>query len=311
MKKSASKLVKKRSDRPKEDVVKKVYKYDTSNELPIYGVIVQWDAKIKYTNKALADKFESKLAIFRSLLDETNKSTMAVKSLKRKPIPYLRRIGPSKAVVMFGNMVSANDFVDMQEEDDEFTTFIPMSFVSTVGVARFSKFNFKLTDLQEFFPKGYTVLQWRKKRLPDGKIQVSIAVQGSKIPESLIVKGETVPFELFERKPIYCIRCLRYGHRTNDCMRKPRCGVCLPRKPYSKHRENQCGTIRHNPDIERCLYCGQGHSIGTEGCIEHGQQREFKMKLVRHKMDYLSVLERDTLPAIRTTPVNSNRIWMD
>lgn len=306
------KPAKPKNQKEKEVPVKKDdYKYNESNKLPLYGVIIRWDKKEKYTNKDLLNKFESKLIPFRSLSKEAD-NDVAVKSLPRKPLPYLQRVYPNKAIVMFSNGESANKFVDLHQEDSGgFRVYIPMSFVSTLGVARFGKFNSKFSELQECFSEDYKVLQWRKRRLNDGKTEVTIAIQGSELPDSMNFKGETIPFELYKRKPSYCVRCLRYGHRTNDCMSKPRCGVCLPVKPKLTHRESKCGKIKRNPKIERCLFCGQGHSIGTEGCIEHVQQSEFKMNLVRHKMDYLSVLEKDILPAIRTTAVNSNRIWLD
>lgn len=231
------------------------------------------------------------------------------KSLKRKRIPFLRRVGPNKGMVMFDDMKQANEFVTIK--DPEFSAFIPMSFVSTIGVGVFNKANFKSNEIQQFLPTGYEALQWRKKRLENSKLQVTIAVRGTKIPDNLNFKGDTIPFELYERKPVHCTRCLRYGHRTGNCMRKPRCGACAENKPALRHREKDCDRIKHNKTIKHCLYCGQGHTIGTEGCVEHGQQCEYKMKLVKHKMDYLSVIEKEILPAIRTTAVNSNRIWLD
>lgn len=298
---------KNRKDADAKDVPKKVYVYDATNEgLPLYGVIVQWDPKTKYSNRALLTKFEPKLAALRPVAEEADKTSNGTKSLKRKKIPFLRRVGPNKGMVMFDDMKQANEFATAKDPD--FSAFIPMSFVSTIGVAVFNKANFKSNEIQQFLPTGFEALQWRKKRLENGKVQVTIAVRGTKIPESLNFKGDTIPFELYERKPVHCTRCLRYGHRTGNCMRKPRCGACTGNKPALRHREKDCDRIKRN---KRCLYCGQGHTIGTDGCIEHGQQCEYKMKLVKHKMDYLSVIEKEILPAIRTTAVNSNRIWLD
>ncbi|XP_065078362.1 uncharacterized protein LOC135701484 [Ochlerotatus camptorhynchus] len=301
---------KNRKDAAAKDVPKKVYMYDATNEgLPLYGVIVQWDFKTKYSNRALMTKFEPKLAALRPVSEEANKEYSVTKSLKHKMIPFLRHVGPNKGIVMFNDMKQANEFVMVK--DPEFSAFIPMSFVSTIGVGVFNKANFKSKEVEQFLPTGYEALQWRKKRLENSKVQVTIAVRGTKLPENLNFRGDTIPFELYERKPVHCTRCLRYGHRTGNCMRKPRCGACTENKPALRHCEKDCNRIKHNKNIKRCLFCGQGHTIGTEGCVEHGQQCEYKMKLVKHKMDYLTVIEKEILPAIRTTAVNSNRIWLD
>lgn len=303
-------MAKKPAPADKKNVPRKVYRYDSSNAgLLLFGVIVQWDPKTKYSNKALMAKFEPKLAAFRPVPEQSNQASDRPRSLKRKPIPFLRRVGRNKGIVMFDEMEQANKFAD--QTDPEFRAFIPMSFVTTIGVAIFNKPNFKGNEIQQFLPTGFEVLQWRKKRLENDKVQVTIAVRGTIIPDYLNFKGDTIPFELLQRKPVYCARCLRYGHRIGNCMRKPRCGVCIKIKPALKHSEKDCSRIKRNSTIERCLYCGQGHTIGTEECIEHGPQCEYKMKLVKHRMDFLSVLEQDILPAIRTTPVNSNRIWLD
>lgn len=299
-----------RKDTVSKDVPKKVYLYDATNEgLPLYGVIVQWDPKTKYSNRALFSIFTPKLTALEPVVQGANKLHNTTKSLKRKPTPFLRRVGPNKGIVMFNDMNQANEFAMVK--DPEFKAFIPMSFVSTIGAGVFNKANFKSNEIQQLLPAGYEALQWRKKRLENSKVQVTIAIRGTKIPENLNFKGDTIPFEMYERKPVHCTRCLRYGHRTGNCIRKPRCGACTENKPALRHREKDCDRIKNNKNIMRCLYCGQGHSIGTVECVEHGYQCEYKMKLVRHKMDYLSVIEKEILPAIRTTAVNSNRIWLD
>ncbi|XP_062546473.1 uncharacterized protein LOC134212530 [Armigeres subalbatus] len=285
----------------------KIYRYDQSNKLPRYGVIVKWDGKTKYN--AMKEKLDAHMArVGPSSATPGQKSKNG--QLNRKSMPYYRQAGLNKAIFIFSDIHQANAFADLK--DDTLKAFIPMSFICSIGVAVFNKFTYKKSELQECFPKEYEVLQWRKKRLENGKLQVSISVRGSEIPDSLNCKGEKITFELLERKPIYCTRCLRYGHRASNCFRRPRCGVCTPYERESKHTEKYCPKIKRKPvNDERCLYCRQGHTIGKENCVEYGQQHDFRLKLVRRNLDYLTVLEKDILPAIRTTAVNSNRLWLD
>ncbi|XP_058815837.1 uncharacterized protein LOC131679200 [Topomyia yanbarensis] len=292
---------------PRTRFVKKPtsYTYDSKNEgLPVYGVIVQWDSNEKYSNKALITKFEAKLTTYRSAVE---RDVLQKKSI-RKNLPYFRRVGPNKGIVSFKTMAEANAF--SKTEDSEFYAFIPLSFIVVVGVAEVSASNFNFKDFRPVCPK-HEVMQWRKKKLPSTKkIQITVAIRGTQLPSMFYFKKNEVPLNPLERKPVYCCRCLRYGHRVGNCMRKPRCGVCIRTKPALKHREQHCYTIKRG-NIERCLYCQQNHIIGTADCVEHVQQCTFKAQLVKRSMDYVSVLASDIIPAIRTTSVNSTRSWLE
>lgn len=294
-----------RQNRQENGTGPKSYVYNSENEgLPVYGVIVQWDATTKYSNKAIKAKFEHKLAPLRKVEVKPNKS-----SLKHKPMPYFRRIGPSKGMVMFEKMDEANDF--SKQKDAEFHAFIPLSFITVVGVTVFNKINIKFKEFQSFCRMNKDILQYRKKRLIDNQMKVTIAIRGTKLPPKLMFNNDYVQLTPNARLPVFCSRCLRYGHLIGNCMRKPRCGVCIRTKPALKHGEKKCLTINRSGNIERCIFCQQNHTIGTEGCVEHTQQCAFKVQLVKHNMDFVSELELEIIPSIRTTSINSSRAWLD
>lgn len=299
----------------KEKKAKETFLYEaTELGLPIYGVIVQWvsDSKQKYSTNAVMAKLEPLLEPYRFDLDKGDEQVKTL-SLKRKTNPYFQRKAPGKGVVYFDNMKQANKFAQLQGHP-EFTTFIPMSYVSTVGKATCNKSDLKGVKMQQLLPIGFKAMQWRQRGLKDdpSKVEVTMCVRGTMIPTALNAKGKEIKFDLHKRQPAHCERCLRYGHLTRNCLRKPRCGVCSITKNFSwKHSEWQCKTIQKHPDIVRCRACEEGHSIGTsEKCPEHVQQCDFKMRLVRYKMDWISVIHHDVLAAVRATPINSDRTFL-
>ncbi|XP_058455886.1 uncharacterized protein LOC131433099 [Malaya genurostris] len=293
---------------PKIESIKKPksYLYDSKNKgLPVYGVIVQWDGKTKYSTKAIMAKFETKLATYRSQKSNENQIKS---SLKRKQFPYFRRSGPNKGIVSFTTMDEANAF--SITKDPDFYAFIPLSFIVVVGVAELPGTKLNVKDLKPTCP-SYEILQWRKKKLPvSKKTQITVAIRGTELPSKIYFKDYEAQLTSFERKPVYCSRCLRYGHRIRDCLRKPRCGICIRTKPRLKHKEQKCHIVKRSGNIERCIYCQQNHAIGSADCVEQMQQCVFKGQLVKRTMDYVSVLESDIIPAIRTTSVNSTGSWL-
>ncbi|XP_055640615.1 uncharacterized protein LOC129778010 [Toxorhynchites rutilus septentrionalis] len=281
------------------------YPYDSRNEkLPVFGVIVNMTSKIKYSTKQLVAKFEAKLSAYK-LPPKKPQTAKRLKKPGRKETPYFRRVGPHKGIVMFDNWEQANTFA--ATDDPEYYAFIPLSFVVVVGVA-IVKAKFNLKDFK--YVDSYEVLQWRTERLADRKVQVTLAIRGTELPSEIVIKGECIPITLLVRQPIYCSNCLQYGHRLVNCMRKPRCGVCSKTLPFERHTEKNCPVIANGDVLERCISCHQNHTIGFEGCNEHIQQCAHKKRLVKQHMDFVSVLENDIIPSIRSTSVNSSERFM-
>lgn len=277
---------------------------DKNKDLPFYGVIVTWASDVKYNNRQLQEIFDAKLKNYRATSNPVKQNS----SLKRKLMPFYRRTAPNKVMVIFESMLHANSFAT--ETHSEFYAFIPLSFVSVLGVTVFDAPKINIKDLQSSPTNPVEILQYRKKKLSDSKIQVTVAIRGSKLPETLNYKDGTKPLHLHERSPVYCPRCLRYGHRRPDCMHKPRCGKCVRTKPALHHQENKCRVVKKLKE-HSCIFCEGNHTIGDSNCVEHSEQRLFKMQLVKNNMDFVSTLESEIIPSIRSTAVNSNWKWLD
>lgn len=225
--------------------------------------------------------------------------------LRRKKLPYFRRNGSNKGVVIFKTMEEANAF--SQKEDPDYYPFIPLSFVVVVGVVIMpaSSFNFlgfkSAASTQE-------ILKWRKQKLPDKKIKIIVSIRGTSLPAKLTIRDMEIPLEPYERKPDFCDRCLRYGHRKTNCFRKLRCGMCIDTKPALKHFESKCLARKQKP---MCFYCREDHASGAAECSEYAQQCKYKNQLIKHNMSKLTLLEKEIIPAVRSTPINSSRTWLD
>ncbi|XP_055546980.1 uncharacterized protein LOC129731192 [Wyeomyia smithii] len=298
----------KRNNKSKDEPAKKPksYEYDSRNlGRPVFGVIVQWDAKKTYTKRALNEMLKSKLSAGQFVVPVPVKQHEK-SSLKRKQMPYFRRTGPNKGMIMFKTMEEANEFA--KREDPDYYSFIPLSFVVVVGVAVMPASLFNLPSFKS--PNNpYEILQWRKQKLADKKIRVTVAIRGTVLPPKLTIRETEVPLEPYKRQPVHCSRCLRYGHRKNDCLQKPRCGMCIETKPALKHFENKC--LMRKRKTFKCYYCRENHATGAPKCSEHEQQCKYKTQLTENDMDYVTLLENEIIPAIQSTSINSSRVWLD
>ncbi|XP_039431069.1 uncharacterized protein LOC120414110 [Culex pipiens pallens] len=298
---------------PSDPTKRRAFLYDSRHDnLGHYGVIVEWDEK-NLTHNQIHSKFERVLSALRTPPDTTKEVKRSKQSIKRKSMPYFRRTGRTKGIVTFNSGSNANAF--SAEIHPDFRTFIPMSFVVTIGVVHF---NAPKVNIKEAFAScadnNLEIMQWRIKRLESNKLRVTFAVCGTELPGSLLFHDKSHPVERYARQPVRCNRCQRYGHRTGSCFRQARCGTCAQERPAVSsawHTEKACRIVRADRGKVRCTYCNERHATGSADCGEENYQRTYKGQLAKHNMDFVKTLEREIIPMVRSTSINSNRIWCD
>lgn len=278
------------------------------NDLDHYGVIVEWDEK-NLTHNQVHNKFEKVLSLARNIVSSLNQVRRPMRSIKRKPMPYFRRTGRTKGIVTFQTWPEANAFSAVKHPD--FRAFIPMAFIVTIGVVHFNAPKINIKDAFACCLGEYEIMQWRIKRIEPNKLRVTFAVCGTELPKSILFHDKKHPVERFVRQPVRCTRCLRYGHRAGSCFRKPRCGTCAQEKSTSWHAERLCRVIRNDRGSVWCTYCNDGHAAGGADCVEENYQRTYKGQLSKHNMDFARTLELEIIPMVRSTSINSNRVWCD
>uniref|UniRef100_A0A1Q3EYB4 Uncharacterized protein n=1 Tax=Culex tarsalis TaxID=7177 RepID=A0A1Q3EYB4_CULTA len=296
---------------PSDPTKRRTFLYDTRHDsLGLYGVIVEWEEK-NLTHNQVHSKFEKILSALRKPANSAEEVERVKRSIRRKSMPYFRRTGRTKGIVTFHSWPEANMF--STENHPNFRAFIPMSFVVTIGVVYFNAPKINIKDAFASCVDKHEVLQWRIKRLESNKLRVTFAVCGSELPESLLFHDKTLPVERYARQPVRCNRCLRYGHRTGNCFRRARCGTCALETPATSawHVEKACRVIRGDRDKVRCTYCNEGHVAGGADCGEQNYQRTYKDQLAKQNMDFVKALELEIIPMVRSTSINSNRIWCD
>lgn len=292
---------------PQED--RKGFSYSTHHDgMDNYGVIVEWTEKY-LTHNQIFNKFESVLSTLRKPPIDESQNKCPKRSIKHKPIPYFRRTGRYKGIVTFDLWPEANTFSTMKHAG--FRAYIPMAFIVTIGVVYFNLPKIHIKDAFACCLGEYDIMQWRIKRLEPNKQRVTFAVRGTELPKSILFNDKKHPVEQYIRQPARCSRCLRYGHRTGCCFRRARCGTCAEQRPTTWHAERVCRVLKIDRSKARCTYCNEGHDAGGVGCAEENYQRTYKAQLTKHKMDFVKTLESEIIPMVRSTSINSNRIWCD
>lgn len=94
------------------------------------------------------------------------------------------------------------------------------------------------------------------------------------VPNFVSIPGETALNKVYEykNKPLFCTRCVNYGHTTKRCEGPVVCGKCGERG----HSVDICSS-----DTTKCLHCSGPHHSGSKECEVY--RREMEIVTVQKK----------------------------
>lgn len=93
---------------------------------------------------------------------------------------------------------------------------------------------------------------------------VKLTFRNHKLPEIVKIFSARTAVRLFEKKPLQCGKCLKYGHPAKRCSAEKICTKCLEQG----HERNICD------NEAKCLYCKNGGHITTNRlCPERRKQQ--------------------------------------
>lgn len=89
----------------------------------------------------------------------------------------------------------------------------------------------------------------------------------------------------FINRPVLCLNCLRYNHKTENCKSRKRCPNCA-----AMHEGMETGECQ-NP--RKCFYCKSEHRTSDEDCPERTRQRNIKTIMARTTLTYMEAKEQN------------------
>ena len=88
---------------------------------------------------------------------------------------------------------------------------------------------------------------------------IKITFEGE-LPNRVSVYGQVYNVRKYNRAPVICFRCIRWGHGLITCSSSMRCGFC-----GGNHLLDACG----KEGSPHCLHCGKDHITGARSCVNY------------------------------------------
>lgn len=254
-----------------------VYEYNQNDTYP-YRVIVQ-----------LENDAEGKAQINKLTVGKMLSQTQEYKN----NIVNMRPLGKNKLLVFLKSHHTANSLqLDKQLTCKGYRAYIPRSFVAVSGVVSGVPIDITIEEIKLNIRSDYPVLSINRLHRYEGanKIEttrISIAFRASTLPKDVRLFCCVNSVRPFVSKPVLCLNCLRYNHRTDSCRSKKRCGNCA-----LQHDGMETGDC---PNKKKCLYCksNSDHRTADEECAERVRQRNIKTIMAKSTMTFMEAKEQN------------------
>lgn len=183
---------------------------------------------------------------------------------------------------------SANKIIDSRFDED-ISAYIPQFYISSTGIIRGVPIDTDLTDVTNYINyerqrggirinKMERMKYWNvESQTSEPSRNVKVEFRGQKLPEELDIYHTKVKVGFFERRPLQCINCMKYGHISKRCKAEKICSNCLG----GDHQRNVC------VNNSKCFYCEDGnHSTVSKQCPERKRQQTITNLMDQHKISY-------------------------
>ncbi|XP_058447434.1 uncharacterized protein LOC131427883 [Malaya genurostris] len=209
----------------------------------------------------------------------------------KENILNLKSMGRNKVLVIVKNAYTANHMQANQEIwKQKYKAYIPKHFLTVSGVITSVPVEMSSEEIMDNITCTVPILSVTRlhkfeneQKIPTTRIGVTF--RSNQLPTEVRMFCCTNKVKPFVSKVIFCQKCLRYNHRTNNCRSQQRCDTC-----GNKHDEEgykQC----NRP--EWCVHCrNEGHKSGVIECPERTRQNNLKIILSKSNLTSLEAQEQ-------------------
>lgn len=254
-----------------------IYEYHQQDVFP-YRVIVQ-----------LADDNKGELRINKLTLGRL----VSKQNDYKNSIYNMRALGRNKVLVFLKDYQTANKLQsDPMLKNNNYKAYIPRSFVSVSGVVAGVPTDMDLEEIKENISSNFPILAINRlhryeagNKIPTNRI--SIVFRASKLPTEVRLFCCINSVRPFINKPVLCLNCLRYNHKTESCRSKKRCENCS-----LQHEGLETGQCQNR---SKCLYCRNNdeHRTTDQNCPERIRQKNIKSIMAKTTLTYMEAREQN------------------
>lgn len=194
----------------------------------------------------------------------------------------IRRLNRTKILVVCSSAKTANEIVRNEEMRKKYNPFIPLNYVSRVGILRDVDEDFddneliKSIDARQFSIRAVERLKRKVVNSSTNEVtyensrSVKVTFDGQDIPSHVYLyycKIECVPFV---QRVVQCFQCAKFGHTSKYCKNTQNCNNCY--MPILHDNNHICCS----PDQVRCTNCKGEHRPTDNKCPEMTRQKKIK-----------------------------------
>lgn len=216
-----------------------------------------------------------------------------VKEYKQNVI-NVKPLGKKKLMVHIKTAQAANQMqADQSLRQQNYNVYIPKHFLTVSGVISGVPLEMTVEEIKESISSTVPVLDvTRLHRYENGNkipvTRVGVTFRSHQLPREVRMFCCTNRVQPFASKAVFCQKCLRYNHRTQNCRSRQRCEKCS-----LSHEEEGYGNCQKPV---KCLHCKtEGkHQTGDYACPERTRQNN--LKLIMAKTNLTMIEAREVYP---------------
>lgn len=167
------------------------------------------------------------------------KTTIELKKSNITEILEIKKIGRETLKVQTKDKKTANKIIDWSKNKDDIKAYVPDHYIKTVGIVYGITNDIDIKEIKNHTTceRGYEKIyiedmerltKWNKEsQTTETTNNIKITFRSQKLPENISIFYSKFNVNLFQRKPLQCMNCLKYGHSKKKCTSKKVCANCL------------------------------------------------------------------------------------
>lgn len=211
----------------------------------------------------------------------------------KKFIIDMKYVGQHKIIVFMSSYNKANSLVEVINSGEEiYKAYIPRHLVCVTGVVTGVPSNIDINELKADAECEVPIVEIKRmtKKTDEGVNiplnRLIITFRASELPSRIKIFCCASRVTPFTPKVIVCLKCLRFGHRTDNCRGTKRCDQCTARHETISEYQN-C------QNEKKCIHCRSKNHLSTdENCPERKRQQDIKFLMARKNLTYVEAKEQ-------------------
>ncbi|CAL9698214.1 unnamed protein product [Knipowitschia caucasica] len=133
--------------------------------------------------------------------------------------------------------------------------------------------------------KGGTVCEVKRFKAREGgnpNAPVLITFSGNVLPERVFIGCLSFPVRSYQRPPMRCFKCQRFGHLAASCRGNRRCTKC-----GGEHNIASCSV-----PSPKCCNCGGCHMASSKDCAVFAKAKRVQEVKEQHKISYAEAVKK-------------------